>query len=291
MNPRLRRLTLAIPLLIVLGGVSHAFESDRLSVERSGSDSGSAILLIPGLNSSPRVWSDMLENLHGFDIHRVHVRGFAGLPADANASRDILPALAEEIARYIEEEELENLTLAGHSMGGLVATMLASRHPHLVDRLMVIDIPAYFGDIMGIGPDQIAAVAETMRAAALSKSVEERDSAEVAFIEAGVLTETQRPLAIEDMRSSDPGVAAQALYEIMVTDLRQELVNIAAETIVVFAQPAQAPELSPEAVTGFYMNQYGTIPDVTFEYLPGSGHFVMLDQPRRLAELIEELVR
>jgi pimeloyl-ACP methyl ester carboxylesterase len=282
-------LTIAVPLLILLVASAHAFESERIAVTTSGA--GPAILFIPGMNSSPAVWDEVTERLDGSGIHLIQVKGFAGLPADGNAAGEILPELAREIARYIDEEGLDDVSVVGHSMGGLVGTMVAARHPDLVDQLMVVDIPAYFGDIMGIPPEQIEGVADAMRLEALARTEEARDLAEIAFIEAGVLDEGKRQLVIEDMRSSDPAVGAQALYEVMTTDLRPELAQVAAETTIVFAQPAQAPDMTQDAVTGFYASQYGTIPDARFEFIPDSGHYVMLDQPERLAELIEELVR
>lgn len=282
-------LTIAVLLLTLLGTRAHAFESERIAVTKSGA--GPAILFIPGLNSSPAVWDEVTEELSGLGAHLIHVKGFAGLPSEGNASGEILPELAEEIARYIDEEGLEDVSVVGHSMGGLVGTMVAARHPDLVDQLMIVDIPACFGDIMGIPPEQIEGIADSMRLESLARSAEARDMVEIAFIEAGVLDKSKRQLVIDDMRSSDPSVGAQALYEVMTTDLRPELAEVAAETTVVFAQPAQAPEMSQDAVTGFYASQYGTIPDVKFEFVPDSGHYVMLDQPERLAELIEELLR
>jgi pimeloyl-ACP methyl ester carboxylesterase len=283
------KLIIAVPLLVLLGNTSQAFESNRIAVETLGS--GPALLFIPGLNSSPDVWNGVLEQLDASSVHLVHVRGFGGLRADGNAAGDILPNLAEEIARYIEEEELDDVTVVAHSMGGLVGTMVAARHPDMVDRLMILDIPAYFGDIMGLPPDQVKAVAANLRSEALARTAEEREAAEVAFIGAGVLDDAKRPTVILDMLTSDAAVGAQAQYEVMITDLRPELADIAAETMVVFVQPAQAPDMTPEAVTEFYASQYGTIPDVEFRFIAESGHFVMLDQPERVTELIQELLR
>lgn len=282
-------LAVAVTLLMLPSANAYAFESDRIDVTTSGD--GPAILFIPGLNSSPAVWDEVTAVLGDFRIHLVHVRGFGGLPLDGNVSGAILPELAKEIGRYIEEEGLADVSVIGHSMGGLVGTMLAARHADLIDHLMIVDIPAYFGDIMGVPPEQIEAIADATRSTSLTRTAEERDSAEIAFIDASVRDQTKRQLLIDDMRSSDPSIGAQVLYEVMIADLRPELADITAQTLVVFAQPAQAQDMTPQEVTGFYASQYGTIPDVTFEFVPNSGHYVMLDQPERLAELIKGLVR
>lgn len=63
----------------------------------------------------------------------------------------------------IDEEDLKDVTLIGHSMGGLVGTMVAARHPAAIDRLMVVDIPAYFGDTQS-GPLEGATVCDRVDA-------------------------------------------------------------------------------------------------------------------------------
>ena len=76
-----------------------AFTSDRISVETKGS--GPDVVLIPGLSSSPQVWTDSAAGVPGYRYHFVHVAGFAGKAPGANASGPVVAPVAEEIARYI----------------------------------------------------------------------------------------------------------------------------------------------------------------------------------------------
>ena len=50
------------------------------------------------------------------------------------------PALADDVARFIEQHELGSVHIIGHSMGGKTAMTLALTRPELVDRLVVVDI-------------------------------------------------------------------------------------------------------------------------------------------------------
>jgi len=148
--------------------------------------------LLPGLGSSSDVWKHLWVDLQGYEVHLIEVKGFAGLPAEDNAGGEILAPVADEIARCIHEEDLTDISIIGHSMGGTIATLIAARFPEDVDRLMVVDIPAFFGAIMGVSVDQIDPIAGSIRLAALSRSSEERERAETAFVEAGVLSESER---------------------------------------------------------------------------------------------------
>ena len=51
------------------------------------------------------------------------------------------PSMAEDVATLIEQECSEPALVLGHSMGGKVAMYLSLMWAHLVDRLIVVDIP------------------------------------------------------------------------------------------------------------------------------------------------------
>jgi pimeloyl-ACP methyl ester carboxylesterase len=48
-------------------------------------------------------------------------------------------ALAEDVAGFIEQHELQDTTLIGHSMGAKTAMTLALRSPELVSKLISVD--------------------------------------------------------------------------------------------------------------------------------------------------------
>lgn len=49
-------------------------------------------------------------------------------------------ALAEDLFEFIEDHQLTNPILIGHSMGGKVVMNFALEHPHRVDKLIVVDM-------------------------------------------------------------------------------------------------------------------------------------------------------
>lgn len=288
LNGPLAAAGLAVWLVLAAPAWAADFTSDRIAVETTGE--GPDVILVPGLNSSPAVWDDLTATLEGYRFHLVQVNGFAGLPAGANAEGPVVAPVAEEIARYIDEEGLEAPALIGHSMGGTVSVLVAARFPDAVGRLMVVDVPAFMGGIMGATPETATAMAESMKAETLSLGEDARVARETAMITAGVHDEAARRLVIEDMLASDPVVAAEAMYDITVTDLRPELAAITAPTTVVFVTPAGAPGMTREQVEGFYAMEYGGVRDLTLEFVAGSGHYVMLDKPEVFAALVENFL-
>ena len=125
-----------------------AFHSDRLTVRVEGA--GPDVLLIPGLGASPAIWNDARAAVPGYRYHVIHVAGFAGTSPSANGENSpFLPAIADEVARYIRERGLSPLPLIGHSMGGHLAMAIAARHPGLASKVMVVDMLPFAGLLIG----------------------------------------------------------------------------------------------------------------------------------------------
>ena len=120
----------ALPLANALAA---PFASERITVRTEGS--GPDVVLIPGLNSSPRTWASTVAAMPGYRYHLVQVSGFAGQPASANKEGNVAAPVAEEIARHIKEAELKpsNVTWRS-SIASAPARRLASQAPAPAER-------------------------------------------------------------------------------------------------------------------------------------------------------------
>jgi pimeloyl-ACP methyl ester carboxylesterase len=107
-----------------------------MRLHHHGLPSGSGLLLIHGLSSSHRVWRHNLAALG--ERHRLLI---VELFARGGGARFRLSDQAERLAESLEDEP-EPVAVMGHSLGGLVAMELAARRPDLVERLVLVDVPA-----------------------------------------------------------------------------------------------------------------------------------------------------
>ena len=271
-------------------GHHHAvFDSDRMHVRVDGAEGGKDIILIPGLSSSPEVWDGTVEHLgNGWRVHRIHIQGFAGAPAEGNATGPVAAPVAEEIARYITEQGLDRPAVVGHSMGGTIGMMLAARHPALVGKLMVVDMVPFMGAMFGppgATAESVAPIAEQIYLGMANSPAEAYRTQALAQIAGMIATESKRAGPIEDTINSDQQVSSASFRELILTDLRPELSKITAPTKVVYVK-FNDPRMTPEIVDAIYQASFATLPGVTLKRIDDAAHFIFLDQPDRFnAEL------
>lgn len=273
-------------------GHHHAeFTSDRIHVRVDGEAGGRDIILIPGLSSSPEVWQGTVDHLGaGWRVHRIHIQGFAGAPAEGNAQTGATPTpvaapVAEEIARYIAEQGLEKPAVVGHSMGGTIGLMLAARHPDSVGKLMVVDMIPFMGAMFappGASNEAITTMADQVYAGMANVSRAEYDQRATVSLTGMIATEGLRAGPLEDSRTSDQKVSAAAFRELIVTDLRPELSRIVAPTEVMYVK-FNDPRMTPEITDQIFRSSFANLPGVTLKRIDDSAHFIMLDQPARFA--------
>ncbi|WP_374514007.1 alpha/beta fold hydrolase [Brevundimonas sp.] len=265
------------------GHAHAAFESGRFHVRVDGPEHPLGdVILVPGLTSSPEVWDGLTETLKDrYRVHRVHVQGFAGAPAEDNATGPVSAPVAEDLARYIAEQGLEKPAVIGHSMGGTIALMLAARHPDSVGKLMVVDMVPFMGAMFG-GPgataESVTPVADQIHAGMANGPREAYDAQAIASINGMINTESLRAGPIRDMETSDQKVAASAFRELIVTDLRPELARVTAPTTVLYVK-FNDPRMTPEITDGIYQASFATLPGAELKRIDDSAHFIMLDQP------------
>lgn len=261
------------------------FRSGRFHVRVEGTE-GPHLILIPGLSSAPPIWDGLIARLEGpHRIHVLHVQGFAGAAPMDNATGPVAAPVAEDLARYIREQGIENPIVIGHSMGGTIALMLAARHPDLVGRLMIVDQIPFMGQAFGgpgATPQSVTPVADGLRATYVGATPDQWRAMMTAGIGRAILSEPMRAGPIAQAIASDQTVSADALHELIVTDLRPELAAVTAPTRVLYI-PLPVPGVSAEQTDALYRAAYAAVPGVTLKRIDGAGHFIMLDQPDAFA--------
>lgn len=249
---------------------------------------GTDIILIPGFASSYEVWADLASRLRqNHRLHLVQVAGFAGSTAVTHLDGQVVAPTVEAIAEYIRSQRIEAPVIIGHSLGGEVALMLGARHPDQVGRLMIVDAMPFYTLLFDPTATSETATphASAMRNAMLAATPEQAEAMQQASIARLAKTEGVRPGLVAAGMNSDRKTMADAMYELMVTDLRPELGRIKVPVQVVYAyDPLYGVEASH--IDAMFRDAYASTPDVSFRRIDDSFHFIMLDQPELFADAV-----
>jgi pimeloyl-ACP methyl ester carboxylesterase len=266
------------------------FTSDRIAVTVTGS--GPDVVLIPGLASEPAVWTGTIAALPGYRYHLIHVSGFAGRPAGANAEGPVLVPVAGEIARYIREARLSRPAVVGHSMGGSLAILVAGRNPGLVSKVMVVDMMPYLGAMFrrpGSTDEQLEQMASQVRGMLAGGDSEMRRIQTSTMVAQMVRTESERPAILAASMASDSAVSAQSMYDLIVSNLVPDVANIRVPMMVLYVQPTGAP-LTSEQIDNYYRLSYRAAPQAVLRRIADSAHFIMYDQPALFQATLREFL-
>lgn len=255
---------------------------DHISIQSVGK--GPTIVLIPGLASPRAVWDGVVPDLA--KTHRVlvvQVNGFGGDDPRANLKPGILDGIVADLDGYVTRNKLGEVTVIGHSMGGLVGMMLAHAHPGDIEKLMIVDSLPYFAVLMappGIDPTpaMVAPQAARMRDGIAASYGKPLNDAAVAAQTRGLAI---KPDSIVTMtawaRAADARVTAQAMYEDLTTDLRPVLGTITTPMTLLYPWNAAGP--TKPMADAFYRKQYAAAPNIRYVDIGDAAHMVMLDQP------------
>jgi N-formylmaleamate deformylase len=249
-----------------------AFSSDRIAVSVRGTERD--VLLIPGLASGPGIWNGVLTALPGYRFHLVHVRGFAGLPPQANGSGAVVRPVADEIARYIGAAGLRRPAVVGHSMGGTLAMLLGLKE--LASRVMVVDMLPAGAAMVGGTASGLGFLADQLSGYLTGPAAGRRYLAQMV---------AQAPGA----QGSDPDVIANALRDLANIDLGPRLPGMAAPLEVVYAVGSDPQQAA--AITSRFRAAYADKKGVLLKAIGPSGHMVMGDQPARFNAALKDFLR
>ncbi|WP_160164584.1 alpha/beta fold hydrolase [Pedosphaera parvula] len=264
--------------------------TNRITVTVRGT--GPDIVLIPGLASSNAVWDAIAKHLEGrYRLHIIQVAGFAGAPPNANAQGPVVQPTVDAINTYIKTNQLTAPKVISHSLGGLMALMLASQRPEDASKLLIVDSLPFFSVLNGVNNVEDA----KPRAAAMRDTILAQTQKDYAQSQTNVLRfMVKSPEGLKTTAAwavaSDKSVVARALYELMTIDMRPQLPQIKIPVTILY--PWDSSTGFPQAmVDNLYQKSFASLPNKKLIRIDNSLHFIMLDQPDQFLKQVDAFLK
>ncbi len=195
---------------------------------------GRPVILIPGLGCSAEVWSGTVTHLNaeGFQTHALTLAGFGGTPAIHAA--DYLKTVRDGVADYIQQNKLDHPVIIGHSLGGFVALWLAAAYPDLPGKIISVDGLPYLAAIMNpaISPEGARNMAAGMKQGIESGSEEQYETNEREILASMITSPANVNRELKVVLTSGRATIAEAMSEMMTTDIRPEMSKITVPVLV-----------------------------------------------------------
>jgi len=253
---------------------------------------GADVILIPGLSSSRDVYAAEAKLLTAnYRLHLVQVAGFAGDPAGPNATGPIFTPVVEQLHQYIVINKLQHPAVIGHSMGGLLALMLAQAHPEDVGKLLIVDTLPFYGLVFNPAAtvDMVLPQAQAMHDLLLQMPADQFAASQPLFTGRLVKDpEGARQVSASSI-ASDRTVFANAMLEDLKTDIRPQLSGIKTPTTLLY--PYEAAQGPVAEITALYTDAYATMPSIHLIRVEDSRHFIMYDQPAAFDKAVQAFLK
>ncbi len=104
---------------------------------------GKPLLILHGFLGMSDNWKTLGAQFasEGFEVHLLDLRNHG-----RSFQSDVFnyEVMVQDVVQYCQSHDLRHINVIGHSMGGKVAMLLATKYPGLVDKLIVADIGPKF---------------------------------------------------------------------------------------------------------------------------------------------------
>ncbi len=246
---------------------------------------GKPIIFIPGFTVPGTIWNPLVNTLK--QNYKCHIVTLAGFDGKAPIEFPWLPKVNTALKNYIVTNNLQDAIVIGHSLGGTIATWLASQQDINLSKIIIVDALPASGALMipNFNPknliyenpynnQQLAmdATAFSERATNMAKSMSLKKSAQ----------EKIKNWIIK----CDRKTYVYGYTDYLKLDLRENLKNISIPvTVIAATQP-----YGKETVTQTYKKQYNNLKDYTFIIAENSAHFIMFDRPEWFLKQIQTIL-
>ena len=272
-------------VLAILFSLSTQAQETNQSIHVKIIGKGKPVLLIPGFTVPGESWDTIVNQLKdNYECHVVTLAGFGGKKA---IDFPWLSQVNDGLEEYIKQNQLTNLTVIGHSLGGTIAVWLASRENNEISKIVLVDALPAAGAIMfpNFNPEDLAYDSPFNKQ---QLSLSENDFEQMALSMAqGMSLNPETQKRIKDwIISADRKTYVYGYTDYLKLDLREDLKNISIPTTIIAADKPFGKEM----VTQTYKSQYANLEKYDLIIADNSAHFVMFDKPEWFMEQIQNIL-
>lgn len=233
-------------------------------------DTESPIILIHGAGGTHLHWP---YNLRRINNHRVYAPDLPGHGKSDGLGEQSVAKYAGVVSSWMEQIEIKQAVLVGHSMGGAIAQSLALKKPELVSGLVLVST----GAKLQVNKDLLHKLSSAASTPAAVANI----------IKWSYAPGTDRKF-LEKMKDELLKVRSSVLYGDFLAcdnfDVTDQLADIKAPTLVLCGD---RDKMTPIDLS---KQLQSLIPHADLQLISEAGHMVMLEKPEEVAQAVTSFV-
>jgi pimeloyl-ACP methyl ester carboxylesterase len=255
---------------------------------------GSTILFVHGLGGNLSHWQ---KNFHvlstTFHCIAVDLPGYGHSDKLFTIDKDQLQFYADVLSSFIKKKNLKKIVLAGHSMGGQIATIVALQNPKLISKLILL-APAGLETFTEAEAKIMinatpAAVFEKQEEAAIRYNYRQNFYQQPADVEM-LIQDRLRLKICPDIKQYTQAVS-NSIKGMLAHPIRKDLGNLIQPVLILFGEN---DGLIPNRILHPNLKRGDMLTEVAHQIkrnkiisIPGAGHFVQFEQPGEINKEIK----
>ncbi len=254
--------------------MKHEVRGLSLNVEKSGSGEP-ALVFLHYWGGTSRTWNKVVAELKDrFTTVAYDARGWG--QSDKSAAGYTLADLADEALSLIQTLGIKSYVLVGHSMGGKVSQLIASRNPEGLQGLVLV-APA---------PPTPQRLPDEMRETQIH-SYDNRENVlqTIKFLSFQMHASTVVEQIVEDSMSGSREATLAYPTAAILENISSEVSKINVPTLVLAGELDQL-----DSVEQHKREVVSRIPNAQFAIVNASGHLIPIDEPVQLAKEVASFV-
>ena len=241
---------------------------------------GAAVMLIHGFAEDNSIWNDISAALsENYQLILPNIPGSGGSPA--MTIQHSIDDYAAAMLAILQEEQLDNVVVIGHSMGGYIALAMAEKKPSTIKALGLFQSSAYADDALKIATRQkaISFIQENGSQAFLKTSLP------------GLFADPlQHKKSIDNLLQKAENCSCDTLiqyYEAMIKRPDRTELLVTAKFPVLFVMGFE-----DKAVPFSHSLQQSHLPSIShISILRGSAHMGMIEEPAKSLLVLTDFLR
>ena len=263
--------TLSIYMILFCLISSISFSQQAIQVKTQGN--GQPILFLPGFANSSHVWDETLPNLNS--NYEFHLTDYAGVNGITPLASPWLENVKKSLINYVKSNDLKNITIIGHSLGGTLALYLAAELDDYIKQIIIVDALPNTAKLM-FPNQQTGSFSYDNPYAKSQLEMSSEGFEQLISQQLNMMCKNKKKHSlIKDwMVNTDRKTYVFGYIDYLNFDATPYLEKIACEVTILSA--TNFGKAQSERV---YESQYKNLKSYTLLFAEGAAHYIMFDQP------------